>query len=111
MTAGQTLGPFLLAATLAAPAALLIALVVPDLRRRAMSLQWLAPVPALAAAAVALCAGPFGLEAPALRLSLRLDLPGALMLAVSALLWSAVGAGLWRDRDRRRTCASASRGC
>ncbi len=99
MIAAETLGPWLLAATLIAPAALLVAVVSRNLRRRALSLQWLAPAPALAAAALALFAGPFGLEAPALRLSLRLDLPGAFMLAVSALLWSAVSAGQFRVRD------------
>ena len=99
MIAAETLGPWLLAATLIAPAALLVAVVSRNLRRRALSLQWLAPAPALAAAALALFAGPFGLEAPALRLSLRLDLPGALLLAVSALLWSAVSAGQFRVRD------------
>ena len=45
--------------------------------------------------------GPFDLEAPALKLSLRLDLPAALLLAVSALLWIAVGAGAFRERDER----------
>ncbi|RBP11988.1 formate hydrogenlyase subunit 3/multisubunit Na+/H+ antiporter MnhD subunit [Roseiarcus fermentans] len=90
------LGPILLAATLAVPAAFLAACFVPRWRDEALAWQWLAPVPALLAAAAALVAGPFDLSAPALKLSLRLDLPAALLLAVSALLWIAVGAGVLR---------------
>ncbi len=101
MTAAEMVGPWLLAATLLAPIALLIGVFFPNLRRRALSLQWLAPAPALMAVLLALVGGPFGLEAPALQLSLRLDLPGALLLAVSALLWSVISAGVFLKRDEQ----------
>ena len=56
---------------------------------------------ALLAAIAALAGGPFDLEAPALKLSLRLDLPAALLLAVSALLWIVVGAGAFLEEPDR----------
>ena len=86
------LGPFLLVAALALPLAFVAAWFFAGQRRRARDLQWLAPVPALGAALLALAGGPFSFEAPALRLSLSLDRPGALLLAVAALLWIVVGA-------------------
>jgi formate hydrogenlyase subunit 3/multisubunit Na+/H+ antiporter MnhD subunit len=95
------LGPILLAGSLAVPAAFLVACFVPRLRGAALAWQWLTPVSALLAAAAALAPGPLDLEAPALKLSLRLDLPAALLLAVSALLWIAVGAGAFLDRAER----------
>ncbi|HXZ14497.1 MAG TPA: proton-conducting transporter membrane subunit, partial [Roseiarcus sp.] len=58
-------------------------------------------VPALLAAVAALASGPFDLEAPALKLSLRLDLPAAMVLAASTLLWIAVGAGAFLGRTER----------
>jgi formate hydrogenlyase subunit 3/multisubunit Na+/H+ antiporter MnhD subunit len=88
-------------ATFIAPTALLIASFSKGFRRSAFSLQWLAPIPALLASLLALWGGPFGLEAPALRLSLQLDLPGALLLAVSALLWSVVSAGVFLSKDEQ----------
>jgi formate hydrogenlyase subunit 3/multisubunit Na+/H+ antiporter MnhD subunit len=97
----SVLGPILLAGSLAVPAAFLVACFVPRVRGAALAWQWLAPISALLAAAAALAAGPFDLEAPALKLSLRLDLPAALLLAVSALLWIAVGAGAFLDRAGR----------
>ena len=78
--------PILLAVSLAAPTALFVACFFRRLRPAALALQWLAPLPALLAANFALAGGPFDLEAPALKLTLRLDLPAALMLAASALL-------------------------
>jgi formate hydrogenlyase subunit 3/multisubunit Na+/H+ antiporter MnhD subunit len=95
------LGPFLLAASLAAPTAFFVACFFPSLRSAALALQWLAPIPALLAAVAALASGPFDLAAPALKLSLRLDLPGAMLLAASALLWIAVGAGAFLGRIER----------
>jgi formate hydrogenlyase subunit 3/multisubunit Na+/H+ antiporter MnhD subunit len=72
-------------------------------------LQWVAPIPSLLAAIAALVSGPFDLEAPALKLSLRLDLPAALLLAVSALLWIAVCAGAFIDEaDRPEPRAAVS---
>jgi formate hydrogenlyase subunit 3/multisubunit Na+/H+ antiporter MnhD subunit len=95
------LGPFLLAASLAAPTALLAACLSPRLRPAALALQGYAPIPALLAALAALAGGPFLIEAPALKLSLRLDLPAALLLAVSAILWIAVGLGAFAEPDER----------
>ncbi len=66
-----------------------------------MRCKELAPIPALIAALAALLSGPFDLEAPALKLSLRLDLPAALLLAVSAILWIAVGLGAFAEPDER----------
>ncbi len=94
-------GPIFPAATLAVPTAFLVAVFFPRLRDSALALQWVAPIPALAAAIFALACGPFALDAPALKLSLWLDLPTALLLAVSALLWIAVGAGAFFDRVER----------
>jgi len=87
------LGPILLASTLVVPTAFFVACFFSRLRPAALALQWLAPIPALLAAIAALASGPFDLEAPELKLSLRLDLPAALLLAVSALLWITVGSG------------------
>ena len=52
-------------------------------------------------ALAALVAGPFDLEAPALKLSLRLDLPAALLLSVSAILWIAVALGAFAEPEER----------
>jgi formate hydrogenlyase subunit 3/multisubunit Na+/H+ antiporter MnhD subunit len=90
--AASTLGPSLLALAVAVPLALLAACFSARLRRPALALQWLAPVPALGAALLALGGGPFAFEAPGLRLSLSLDQPGSLLLAVAAILWMVVGA-------------------
>lgn len=87
-------GSWLLAASLAAPTGLLlVACLWPRLRTTALAWQGLAAAPALIAALAALAAGPFELEAPPLKLSLRLDLPAAILLSVSALLWIVVAAG------------------
>ena len=94
-------GPILLAATLAVPTAFFVACFFPRLRADTLALQWLAPIPAFVAAVAALVGGPFDFEAPALKLSLRLDLPAALLLGVSALLWIAVGAGAFVERSER----------
>ncbi len=95
------LGPILLTSTLAVPSAFFVACFVPRLRDGALALHWIAPIPALLAATAALTAGPFNLEAPALKLSLRLDLPAALLLAVSAFLWIVIGAGSFLGRTER----------
>jgi formate hydrogenlyase subunit 3/multisubunit Na+/H+ antiporter MnhD subunit len=89
--AAYATGPWLLVATLAAPLALLAACQSRHLRRHALAIQWLAPLPAIAAAFLAIWGAPVRLEAPALRLSLSLDLPGAMLLAVAALLWMVAG--------------------
>jgi formate hydrogenlyase subunit 3/multisubunit Na+/H+ antiporter MnhD subunit len=95
------LGSFLLAASLVVPSALLAACLSERLRPAAMALQGYAPIPALIAALAALVGGPFAIEAPALKLSLRLDLPAALLLAVSAILWITVGLGAFVEPDER----------
>jgi formate hydrogenlyase subunit 3/multisubunit Na+/H+ antiporter MnhD subunit len=88
---------WLLVATLVAPLALLILCFSKSLRPQALALQWLAPALALAAGLLGMGAGAASLDFPALRLSLRLDQPGALLLTVAALLWMVVGAGVFRD--------------
>ena len=57
-------------------------------------LAWLAfaPLPGLAAALFAADAPPLVIGNGAVRLTFALDLPGALLLGVAALLWSAAGA-------------------
>ena len=94
-------GGSLLAVTLAAPLVLLACCLSQRLRPHALALQWLAPFPALAAATVAIVDGPLAFDAPALRLSLRLDLAGALLLATAALLWIVVGAGVFLGKAGR----------
>ncbi len=96
----EMLGPSLLAATLIVPLLFLAACLPGSLRAQALALQWLAPVPALSAAILAIVGGPFAVEAPALRMSLRLDLPGALLLAVASLLWIVVGAATFAGEGR-----------
>src|SRR5271157_5819917 len=86
------LGSWLLASALAVPLGFLAACLSGRLRGAALAFQWLAPIPALAAAILAIVGGPFAFEAPALRLSLSLDLPGALLLATASILWIVVGA-------------------
>jgi formate hydrogenlyase subunit 3/multisubunit Na+/H+ antiporter MnhD subunit len=105
----MALGSILLASTLVVPTAFFVACFCSRLRPAALALQWLAPVPALFAAVTALASGPFDLEAPALKLSLRLDLPAAMLLAASALLWIAVGAGAFlggAERPESRAAVS-----
>src|SRR5271166_2852726 len=84
-------GNILLIVTLAAPLVVLAACLSSRLRRHALALLPLAPLPALAAALQAIGGPPLACRAPAVRLSLRLDLPGAMLLAVVALLWIAAG--------------------
>ncbi len=80
----------LLAATLAVPFALLLACLWPPLRARVPALLPIAPVPALAAALLA-PGGSLVLPRAPLRLTLVLDLPGAILLGAAALLWVAAG--------------------
>src|SRR5271169_6422844 len=89
----------LLVASLALPLALLGACFVKGWRQRALALQWLAPAPALAAGLIGLTGAPFTCDLPVLGFTLRLDTPGALLLAVAALLWIVVSAALWSDRQ------------
>lgn len=81
-----------LLATILAPLALLATAVTERGRARLPGLLAFAPLPGLAAALLAADAPPLVLYADWLRLSLGLDAPGALLLGVAALLWSAAGA-------------------
>ncbi len=99
--AANVLGPWLLAATLAIPLLFLAVCLSERLRSAALALQWLAPIPALGAAILAIGRGPFGVDWPALRLSLKLDLPGALILAAVSLLWIVVGAATFSGGTRK----------
>jgi formate hydrogenlyase subunit 3/multisubunit Na+/H+ antiporter MnhD subunit len=89
----------LLVASLAAPLALLCACFVKRWRRHALALQWLAPIPSLATGVIGLNRAPMTCDLPVLGFTLRLDPSGALLLAVAALLWIAVSAALWRNRQ------------
>ena len=88
----------LLLATLAAPLALLAACFVKGWRPRALALQGIAPAPAFAAGLLGLNAAPVSFDLPGLGFTLRLDPPGALLLAVAALLWIVVTEAVWRGR-------------
>ena len=83
----QTFGPALMVATLAAPLVVLAASLSLRMRDVAWAMAPLAPLPALAAAILAIVGAPFGAGLPALRASLWLDRPGAILLAASALIW------------------------
>ncbi len=89
--AAQAFGPGLIAASLAAPLVVLAVFPSPRLRLAALALAPLAPLPALAAAVLALGGAPFGLELQALSMSFELDRPGAMLLAASTVVWMAAG--------------------
>ncbi len=95
----ESFAGWLLVATLVTPLALVALCFSTSLRPQVLALQWLAPAPALAAGLLGLGAGPVSLDFPALRLSLRLDQPGALLLAVAALLWMVVGVAFSRSEQ------------
>jgi formate hydrogenlyase subunit 3/multisubunit Na+/H+ antiporter MnhD subunit len=86
----QQFGSGLLVATLAAPLLVLAAFLMARLRALVRAITPLAPLPALAAAILAIGGAPFGAELPALRASLRLDQPGGMLLAAAALVWLVV---------------------
>ena len=83
----QAFGPDLLVAALAAPFVVLAASLSIRLRAFAWAITPLAAAPALAAAILAIGGAPFGAELPALRTSLWLDRPGAMLLLAAALVW------------------------
>jgi formate hydrogenlyase subunit 3/multisubunit Na+/H+ antiporter MnhD subunit len=87
----------LLVASLFAPLALLGACFFRGWRERALGLQWLAPLPAFAAALLVLSRGPVTCDLPVVGFTLFLDASGALILVVAALLWIFVTAALWHD--------------
>jgi formate hydrogenlyase subunit 3/multisubunit Na+/H+ antiporter MnhD subunit len=80
-------GPGLLALSLATPLAGLALFLVPGQRALARAITPLAALPALAAAILVIGGAPFGVELPALRVSLWLDRPGAMLLLAAALVW------------------------
>jgi len=85
-------GSVLLLAAVAVPLALLALCVARTARPTVLWLLPLAPLPALAAALQALTGSVLTVEVPALRLGLRLDAQGALLLCPAALLWCLAGA-------------------
>jgi|FEC22Drversion2_1045045.scaffolds.fasta_scaffold00866_12 formate hydrogenlyase subunit 3/multisubunit Na+/H+ antiporter MnhD subunit len=93
----------LLAAALLAPLALLAACLRPAWRQAVPAWLAVAPLPALVAALAALSGARLAVTLPGLNLGLALDVPGALLLGVSALLWSA--AGLYAAAFLQRTTA------
>jgi formate hydrogenlyase subunit 3/multisubunit Na+/H+ antiporter MnhD subunit len=95
--AAQNIGPDLLAAAPAAPFVILAAFLSPSLRVRALAMTWLAPLPALAAAILAMGGAPFAFEQQGLRVSLWLDLPGAFLLGAAALVWAIVSMFALKD--------------
>ena len=86
----------LLVAALALPIAMLLACLWRRARDRMLALLALAPLPGLAAALLASGAPPLVLDEAQLQFTLALDAPGAILLGVAALLWSAAGAYAWR---------------
>ena len=82
----------LLGTTLAVPLAMLVACLSGRFRERVPLLLALAPVPALAAALLAPAGATLVLPEPPFRMRLALDVPGAMLLGVAALLWIVAGA-------------------
>lgn len=80
----------LLALAIAAPLALVASALWPAARARLLDLLPLAPLPALLAALIA-PGGSLALASAPLRITLSLDLPGAMLLGGAALLWSMAG--------------------
>jgi multicomponent Na+:H+ antiporter subunit A len=91
-THGVTNGAMLLAITLALPLAMLATCLSRPLRNRMPMLLAFAPLPAIAAALQAPDRPTLVLPKALLGLTFALDPPGAMLLGVVALLWSAAGA-------------------
>ena len=91
MTAAGTL----LVATVAVPVGMLVACLSRRVRARMPAMLALAPLPGLAAALLARDAPPLVLDQARLQFTLALDTPGAMLLGVAALLWSAAGVYAW----------------
>jgi len=88
----MTVAGALLFASLAVPLAMLVACVSRRARDRMPSLLALAPAPALVAALLASAGATLVLPEPPFRMTLALDVPGAMLLGVAALLWIVAGA-------------------
>jgi len=87
----MTVAEGLLFAALAAPLAMLLACVSRRARNRMPPLLALAPAPALVAALLAPAGAALVLPEPPFRMTLALDVPGAMLLGVVALLWIVAG--------------------
>jgi formate hydrogenlyase subunit 3/multisubunit Na+/H+ antiporter MnhD subunit len=96
----------LLVATIGVPFVLLVACALAPIRRAIPVLAVFAPLPALAAALLAPVTPILVLGPPRLRLALALDLPGAILLGVSAILWIAAG---WQALMTMRDSGSSGR--
>lgn len=88
----MTSATLLLVATPLIPAVLLAVSVHPAARERLVTWLAFAPLPAVLAALLAGGTPPLVLDSARLRLTLQLDLPGAILLGATALVWSAAGA-------------------
>jgi formate hydrogenlyase subunit 3/multisubunit Na+/H+ antiporter MnhD subunit len=88
----MTSGEVLLFTALAVPLAMLLACVTRCARDQMRSLLALAPVPALAAALLAPVGATLVLPEPPFRMTMALDVPGATLLGIAALLWIVAGA-------------------
>jgi multicomponent Na+:H+ antiporter subunit A len=82
----------LLATAFVAPLGMLLACLWPRALNRMPSYLALAPIPALVAVLLAADDSPLILGSTRLHLTFAVDLPGALLLGVAALLWIASGA-------------------
>jgi formate hydrogenlyase subunit 3/multisubunit Na+/H+ antiporter MnhD subunit len=97
----QEFGPGLLVAALAAPLAVLVAFLSPRMRNLALAMAPIAPLPAVGAGVLAAVDGRFGAELPAVRASLWLDRPGAILLVAAALIWLIGSVFVLTDRAGR----------
>ena len=88
----MTVAGALLFAALATPLAMLLACVSRGVRDRMTFMLALAPTPALAASLLAPAGATLLLPEPPFRMTLSLDVPGAILLGVAALLWIIAGA-------------------
>jgi formate hydrogenlyase subunit 3/multisubunit Na+/H+ antiporter MnhD subunit len=86
----MTAAGLLIAAGLAVPLAMAAGCLWHSIRRRTLEWLWIAPIPALLAAAFAR-GGDIVITPEPLRLTLALDAVGAMLLGGAALLWSAAG--------------------
>ena len=88
----MTVAGVLLFAALATPLAMLLACVSRGVRDRMTFMLGLAPTPALAASLLAPAGATLLLPEPPFRMTLSLDVPGAILVGVAALLWIIAGA-------------------
>ena len=89
-------GPMLVADAGNAPR-LTLACLSRRLRNHIFALLVLAPIPGLAAALLAIGGAPLVFDQPQFHITLALDVPGALLLGVAALLWIAGGVYAFTD--------------